>query len=128
LRVERELRHKDLELGKLKFDLKTTDVNELKLAVEIYAAEVYRLRNLSQNQNALTKVSIQRERQEQIQKLKSALASSGKEKEILRLENEKFQSQLDNLRGTKVDSQIKQKREIDHLRNELRKARIRFYL
>ena len=35
MRVERELRHKDLELGKLKFDLKTTDVNELKLAVEV---------------------------------------------------------------------------------------------
>lgn len=124
LRVERELRQKDLELGKLQFDLKTTDVNELKLAVEIYAAEVDRLRNLSQNQNALTKVSIQRERQEQIKKLKLALTSSGKEKEILRLENEKFQSQLENLRGTKVDSQIKQKREIDHLRHELRKARI----
>merc|ERR1711990_218156 len=62
IRVERELRHKGVELGKINFDLKTTDVNELKLAVEIYAAEVDRLRNLSENQNEITKVKIQKER------------------------------------------------------------------
>jgi len=40
------------------------------------------------------------------------------------LENEKYQTQLDSLRDSKLDGQIKQKKEIDHLRNELRKARI----
>ena len=41
------------------------------------------------------------------------------------MENEKYQTQLDSLRDSKLDGQIKQKKEIDHLRNELRKARIR---
>ena len=35
LRLERELRHKDLELGKALFDMKNTDINELKMAVEV---------------------------------------------------------------------------------------------
>ena len=43
----------------------------------------------------------------------------------MQLENEKYQTQLDSLRDSKLDGQIKQKKEIDHLRNELRKARIR---
>ena len=42
------------------------------------------------------------------------------------MENEKYQTQLDSLRDSKLDGQIKQKKEIDHLRNELRKARIRY--
>ena len=37
LRLERELRHKDLELGKALFDMKNTDINELKMAVEVRA-------------------------------------------------------------------------------------------
>ena len=35
MRLERELRHKDLELGKALFDMKNTDINELKMAVEV---------------------------------------------------------------------------------------------
>ena len=35
IHLERELRNKDLDLSKLKFDLKTTDVNELKLALKV---------------------------------------------------------------------------------------------
>jgi len=124
LRLERELRHKDLELGKALFDMKNTDINELKMAVEIYATEVDRLRKISADQMHLTEVSRQKERKTQINQLKKALAALGKEKEVLQLENEKYQTQLDSLRDSKLDGQIKQKKEIDHLRNELRKARI----
>jgi len=124
LRLERELRHKDLELGKALFDMKNTDINELKMAVEIYATEVDRLRKISADQMHLTEVSRQKERKTQISQLKKALAALGKEKEVLQLENEKYQTQLDSLRDSKLDGQIKQKKEIDHLRNELRKARI----
>ena len=89
----------------------------------------------------LTEVSRQKERKTQISQLKKALAALGKvnfalklpdflkfqqEKEVLQLENEKYQTQLDSLRDSKLDGQIKQKKEIDHLRNELRKARIRY--
>jgi len=35
--LERELRHKDLELGKALFDMKNTDINELKMAVQVRA-------------------------------------------------------------------------------------------
>ena len=87
----------------------------------------------------MTEVSRQKERKTQINQLKKALAALGKvriifdspflfyyqEKEVLQLENEKYQTQLDSLRDSKLDGQIKQKKEIDHLRNELRKARIR---
>merc|ERR1712131_169056 len=124
LRLERELRHKDLELGKALFDMKNTDINELKMAVEIYATEVDRLRKISADQMHLTEVSRQKERKTQISQLKKALTALGKEKEVLQLENEKYQTQLDSLRDSKLDGQIKQKKEIDHLRNELRKARI----
>lgn len=124
LRLERELRHKDLELGKVLFNMKNTDINELKMAVEIYAAEVDRLRKISADQMHLTEVSRQKERKTQLSQLKKALAALGKEKEVLQLENDKYQTQIDSLRDSKLDGQIKQKKEIDHLRNELRKARI----
>ena len=41
LRLERELRHKDLELGKALFDMKNTDINELKMAVEVRARKYH---------------------------------------------------------------------------------------
>lgn len=35
IRLERDLRQKDVDLGKLQFEMKTTDVNELKIALKV---------------------------------------------------------------------------------------------
>jgi predicted DNA-binding protein (UPF0251 family) len=78
IRLERELRNKDLNLSKLQFDLKTTDVNELKLALNIYSDELTRLRLLKDDQLAQTSNKIQAERKMQISQLKNALTKLAK--------------------------------------------------
>merc|ERR1712037_303111 len=60
IRLERDLRQKDVDLGKLQFEMKTTDVNELKIALKIYVEELERLRSLNQDRSEETKASVQR--------------------------------------------------------------------
>lgn len=123
IRLERELRNKDLNLSKLQFDLKTTDVNELKLALNIYSDELTRLRLLKDDQLAQTSNKIQAERKMQISQLKNALTKLAKEREVLAFENEKYKSQLDDLRSNKLQSQLKMKNENGYLKDQLRKTR-----
>ncbi|CBY23807.1 unnamed protein product [Oikopleura dioica] len=123
IRLERDLRQKDVDLGKLQFEMKTTDVNELKIALKIYVEELERLRSINQDRSEESKASVQRERKAQIAGLKKAIQASGKECETLRIENEKYKNQLDTLRKTDLDSKLKMKNENEYLKTQLRKTR-----
>ena len=46
-----------------------------------------------------------------------------KEREVLAFENEKYKSQLDDLRSNKLQSQLKMKNENGYLKDQLRKTR-----
>ena len=139
LHLEFELREKNDELGflinlkklikfflaKLKFDQKQNSINELKQANEIYAAELARLKKIIFDRQEVNRAKVQEERKQQIQQLKNALAKIGRERETLKLENDKFKAQLDTFKTGQLDEKLKSKKELDTLRTELRKARVR---
>jgi len=72
----------------------------------------------------VNKAKVQEERKQQITQLKNALAKIGRERETLKLEKEKYSSQVESLKGSTIDEKLKNKKELDHLRTELRKARV----
>ena len=139
MHLEFELREKNDELAKVKFDQQTNSINELKKAnvvsfryswtrmkhLKIYATELDRLKKIIFDRQEVNKAKVQEERKQQITQLKTALAKIGRERETLKLENEKYSSQLENLKGSTIDEKLKNKKELDHLRTELRKARVR---
>lgn len=124
MHLEFELREKNDELAKVKFNQHTNSINELKKANEIYATELDRLKKIIFDRQEVNKAKVQEERKQQITQLKNALAKIGRERETLKLENEKYSSQLESLKGSTIDEKLKNKKELDHLRTELRKARV----
>jgi len=124
MHLEFELREKNEELAKVKFDQQTNSINELKKANEIYATELDRLKKIIFDRQEVNKAKVQEERKQQISQLKNALTKIGRERETLKLENEKFSSQLENLKSSQLDDKLKSRKELDHLRTELRKARV----
>jgi len=124
LHLEFELREKNDELAKVKFDKQTNSLNELKQANEIYATELARLKKIIFDRQEVNRAKVQEERKQQIGQLKSALAKIGKERETLKLENGKFTAQLDTLKNGQMDEKMKSKKELDTLRTELRRARV----
>ena len=114
-----------VNLAKVKFDKQTNSLNELKQANEIYATELARLKKIIFDRQEVNRAKVQEERKQQIGQLKSALAKIGKERETLKLENGKFTAQLDTLKNGQMDEKMKSKKELDTLRTELRRARVR---
>ena len=96
-----------------------------KCKIQIYANELDRLKKIIFDRQEVNKAKVQEERKQQISQLKNALAKIGREREILKLENEKFSSQLENLKSSQLDDKLKSRKELDHLRTELRKARVK---
>ncbi|CAG5089779.1 Oidioi.mRNA.OKI2018_I69.PAR.g12346.t1.cds [Oikopleura dioica] len=125
IRLERDLRQKDVDLGKLQFEMKTTDVNELKIALKgrVLSNYLSDISTFGPPTKKRKKEPSRRERKAQIAGLKKAIQVSGKECETLRIENEKYRTQLETLRKTDLDAKLKMKNENEYLKTQLRKSR-----
>ncbi|KAG8432990.1 hypothetical protein GDO86_017310 [Hymenochirus boettgeri] len=99
LKLEKQCKEKDQELGKLQADLKTTSIEEMRLAMETYYEEIQRLQMLLARSEASEKrpPSPSKESQKQQKVLKSAVMRLSKQMKELQDENQSLKADLERV-------------------------------
>ncbi|XP_067912022.1 IQ domain-containing protein E isoform X2 [Heterodontus francisci] len=109
-KLEQQCKEKDSILNKLQTDLKTTNIEEMKIAMETYYEEIQRLRLLlTDNETAETKsVAGSRESQKQQKVLNSTILRLSKSLKHLQEENKALKVDLDQAPRSSVTSSTAQ--------------------
>ncbi|XP_015215246.1 IQ domain-containing protein E isoform X3 [Lepisosteus oculatus] len=95
LKLEQQCREKDNALNKLQNDLKTTNIEEMKIAMETYYDEVQRLRILLANTEAAESRAEKKESQKQQKALNSTVLRLSKNIKQLQEENKSLKQDLE---------------------------------
>ncbi|KFQ60581.1 IQ domain-containing protein E, partial [Pelecanus crispus] len=97
LKLEQQCKEKDNTINKLQADMKTTNLEEMRIAMETYYEEVHRLQLLLAKSEAMRKNTEGRDTQKRLKALNAAVLRLSRNVKELQNENQRLKEDLDHV-------------------------------
>ncbi|XP_064317643.1 IQ domain-containing protein E isoform X2 [Phalacrocorax carbo] len=104
LKLEQQCKEKDNTINKFQADMKTTNLEEMRMAMETYYEEVHRLQLLLAKSESMRKNTEGRDTQNRLKALKAAVVRLSRNIKELQNENRRLKEDLDHVLGSSPPS------------------------
>ncbi|XP_074960965.1 IQ domain-containing protein E isoform X3 [Phalacrocorax aristotelis] len=104
LKLEQQCKEKDNTINKFQADMKTTNLEEMRMAMETYYEEVHRLQLLLAKSESMRKNTEGRDTQNRLKALKAAVVRLSRNIKELQNENRRLKEDLDHVLGSSSPS------------------------